>query len=172
MKKIVILSLSLIGLTMMSFKGNGNFSDPESNELKAKKEIVVNTFGFDKGQRKNCAPPGETTPAKCCDRKFCLVSNVETNNNDIMVADYFEGTIEVINDNTLAINIPQNKIHSSAFTYWLIDNTFIGEYFPIDNTVSNKFGKSNIAFSAGNYPVVSTPSGYKIVINYQAITGE
>jgi hypothetical protein len=32
--------------------------------------------------------------------------------------------------------------------------------------------ESNIAFSAGNYPVVSTPTGYKTEINYQAITGE
>lgn len=172
MKKIVILSLSIIGLTMMSFKSSENFNVRKSNEFKAKKEVVVNTFGFDKGQRKNCAPPGATTPAKCCDRKFCLVSNVETNNDDITVANYFEGTIEVINDNTLAINILHNKIHSSVFTYWLINNTFEREYFPLDNSVSIKFGKTNIAFSEGKYPVVKTVTGYKIEINYQTITGE
>ncbi len=169
MKKIVILGLSLIGLTLMSFKSSENFNYSKSNELKIDTKVEVNTFGFDKGQRKNCAPG---SPKTCCNRRFCFVKNVETNNDDIMVSDYFEGTIEVINDSTLAINIPQNKIHSSAFTYWLINNTFEGEYFPLDNSVSNKFGKTDIAFSEGNYPVVTTASGYKIEIKYQAITGE
>jgi hypothetical protein len=171
MKKLFLLTLSLIALTIMSFKKETHQKITRSLNSKSTIIETVNTFGVDKGQRKNCAPLGATIKT-CCDRKFCLVSNVETNNTDIMVSNYFETTIEVINDTVLVFNIAQNKIHSSAFQYWLINNTYEGEYFPLDNSVSSKFGKSDIALSAGNYPVVTTPTGFKIEINYKTITGE
>jgi hypothetical protein len=169
MKKSVTL------LLIIFIFSNANASDPIKLKSKVKpKKVLMETagnIGVEKGQRKNC-PPGTPQTKICCDRKFCLVTPKSSSDEDVKALNYFEGTIEKINEQFLAINIPYNKILPGVYSDWFINVMFEGEYFPLDNSVAQYMGLQNIALSAGNYPVVRTNEGFRIVIKYQSKTGE
>ena len=114
-----------------------------------------------------------TSTKRCCGRKFCIVTPISKIDEDydlnanVTALDYMEGQMEVINQTQIKITIPFNKILSEVYYDWFINDTFDGEYFPLESNVADKLGLNNIAFSEGRYPVIETASGYVITINYE-----
>lgn len=168
-EKIYKLSTITLVLVLIAFTSSSNYT-----KLSAPKK-TPETVGIEKGQRKNC-----TTGAKkiCCDSKICVVTPLskkfdeEGGMDQVIKPDYFEATIEVLNATQLKLFIPFCKILPSTYQNWFINDTLTTEYFPLDETVSNKIGLSNIGISAGQNMVVRENSGFSIIIKYQTQTGE
>ncbi|MEI6595868.1 MAG: hypothetical protein WCO28_09925 [Bacteroidota bacterium] len=145
----------------------------ETKDCKIEKCTTILEFDVrvDQGQRSQCGPKDKTV---CCGNKCCFI--VVINKPDpippMMTPSIFEGTISQINEHTFAFKIPFNKILPQTYTNWFTNDIFEGEYFPLDNSIAEKFGLKNIALSLGNYPVKKTDTGYLIEVNFQQQTGE
>ncbi len=130
----------------------------------------LSTFGWEKGQRKGC-PSG--SDKRCCGRKICIVTPISKiadgydMNAVVVTPDYLECVIENAGNNQLLVTIPYNKILPETYDDWFINDVFEAEYFPLSNDVSDKFGLSDIAISAGNYNVTQSNDGYEILVNYE-----
>ena len=145
----------------------------ETKDCKIEKctTILELDIRIEKGQRSQC---GSKDKEICCGNKFCaiIIINKPDPVPPMTVSNVFEGTISQIDDHTFAFKIPFNKILPQTFKNWFINNIFEGEYFPLDNSISETFGLKSIALSAGSYPVKKTDKGYVIEINFQQQTGE
>lgn len=169
------LSIIVIGVSLVLFSckkesssTSKSISAPQKNQnISYLENNSPTTIGVEKGKRKYCT---EGSLKICCGRSWCLVTPLSDydQNTTIQIADYFQGTLEKINSSQLKLIIPFNKISTATYNDWFINNTFVGEYFPISETIANQIGLSNIAISEGSYPVNEiTNVGYEIIINYQ-----
>lgn len=126
-------------------------------------------IGVEKGKRKYC---GGIEKKTCCGKSFCVVTPKVDDEGDVAALNYLEGTLSKVDDKFLAIDIPYNKILPGVYADWFKDDIYEGEYFPLSNSVASLVDLNNIALTAGNYPVVTTSGGFRIVIRYEVQTGE
>lgn len=169
MKKLILFGSILITLSISVFALEKNLYRTSSPKKQPE------TFGFEKGQRKNCVPGSKKI---CCDSKVCMVTPLskrfdeEGGMDQVIKPDYFEASIEVINNYQLKLFIPFCKIIPSTYTNWFYNDILTTEYFPLDEEVSNKLGLTNVALSAGQNQVITSNNGFFVILKYQTQTGE
>lgn len=175
MKKTILLSILFTLINFYACKQDDvaiAVKKSENNQTKPTvstntETVTPNTIGVEKGKRSNC---NSGSDKRCCDRKFCIVTPLSSydGNEQNNVLNYFEGTIDVVDYQTLVITIPFNKILDDSYNDWFINDVFEAEYFPLYEEIATKMGLSNIAISEGNYDVIQEEGvGYKIYVNYQ-----
>lgn len=173
MKKTLLASIFISAFLLSSCDKQDTIES--SSEISKSKQTTSTlsiaapaTIGVEKGQRKNCPPSGNTKI--CCGRKFCVVTPLSSydESEPVLAPNYFEGIIDAYDNETLVITIPFNKILPATYNNWFINNVYEAEYFPLDETIANNIGLSNIAISEGNYDVIIEEGiGYKIFVNFQ-----
>jgi hypothetical protein len=168
-KNTTIISMLLLS-ALFAFGFSNSGESLEKSKIKPQTIAEPTNIGVEKGKRKYCKTPPNTTT--CCGKSYCFVTAKADDGGDVMALNYFEGTISRINGYQLAIDIPYNKILPDVYANWFTNDIFEAEYFPLSDDVASLMDLENIAISEGNYNVAETNTGFRMVINYQTQTGE
>ncbi|MBP9186384.1 MAG: hypothetical protein KBE91_09525 [Bacteroidia bacterium] len=169
-KSFIAVTICLLAISCQKDEtfSNTNASTTKSNQNTTLAETSSpTTIGVEKGKRKLC-PQG--SDKICCGYKFCIVTPLSDYEPgaSVDIPNYFQGTIEKVDDDKLKITMPFNKISFSTYSNWFINNTYDAEYFPLSEAIASNMGLSNIAISEGIYAVDSVIDvGYVIFVDYQ-----
>lgn len=158
MKKMLLLSISLIGLTMMSFKGSENVKEKNLNSkiehvktVSASIYVRIGTYLWNDCKGSNpCGPcPGICIRAgkgpKKIDEPFVIGSTVPEGEGVFNIVD--------ISNNTMTL-----EFLTPGFTNG--NQTGLSENFELGSEIASTYGYSNIILNQGFYNVNFTNSQY------------